>query len=240
MLPVLWIVLLKPLRYSLTCICPVSCAPYVANFSGLSLWLPLRYSLSFICPVFWVPYVATFSGLSCFIAPLVFSNMYLSYVLYIICCQFLLIFIFTAPSVFSNIHLSCVLCTLCCKFLCIVLFFCPFGIHYNLFVLYFGYHMLPHFMDCHVSLTLLYSLTFIYPVSWVPYVASLIGFSYLLPLVYSLTFSYPVSYEPDADAGLSIFITSSVFSNNYLSCFLCILCCQFLRIVLFHYPFGII
>jgi hypothetical protein len=46
----LWIVLfLLPLRYSLTCICPVSCVLYVASFSGLSF----------------------------FITPSVFSNMYL-------------------------------------------------------------------------------------------------------------------------------------------------------------------
>jgi hypothetical protein len=41
-------------------------------------------------------------------------------------------------------------------------------------------------------------------------------------------------------SGLSIFITPSVFSNIYLSCVLCALCCQFLWIVLFHYPFGIL
>jgi hypothetical protein len=39
---------------------------------------------------------------------------------------------------------------------------------------------------------------------------------------------------------LSFFITPSVFSNIYLSCVLCTLCCQFLWIVLFHYPFGIL
>ena len=91
---------LLPLRYSLTCICPVSCVPYVASFSGLSFLLPLRYSLTFICPVSCVPYVASFSGLSFFIT----------------------------PSVFSNMYLSCVLCTLCCQFLWIVLFHYPFGI----------------------------------------------------------------------------------------------------------------
>jgi hypothetical protein len=40
--------------------------------------LPLRYSLTFICPVSCVPYVASFSGLSFLIAPSVFSNIYLS------------------------------------------------------------------------------------------------------------------------------------------------------------------
>ena len=97
----LWIFLfLLPLRYSLTFICPVSCVPYVACFSRLSIVLPLRYSLTFICPMSCVPYVASFSGLS-------FSM---------------------ASSVFSDIYLSCVLCTLCCQFLWTVPFHYPFGI----------------------------------------------------------------------------------------------------------------
>jgi hypothetical protein len=59
----LWIVLfLLPLPYSLTCICPVSCEPYVARFSGLSF----------------------------FITPWVFSNIYFSCVLCTQCNQFLL------------------------------------------------------------------------------------------------------------------------------------------------------
>ena len=120
--------------------------------------LPLRYSLTFICPVSCVPYVASFSGLSLFIT----------------------------PSVFSNIYLSCVMCILCCQFLWIVFF----------------------------SLPLRYSLTCICPVSCAPYVASF--------------------------SGLSFFITLSVFSNIYLSCVLCTLCCQFLWIVPFHYTFGIL
>jgi hypothetical protein len=37
-----------------------------------------RYSLTCICPVSCVLYVASFSGLSFFITPSVFSNMYLS------------------------------------------------------------------------------------------------------------------------------------------------------------------
>ena len=147
-----------PLRYSLTCICPVSCVSYVASFSGLSFLLPLRYSLTCICPVSCVPYVANFSGLSFFITPSVFSNMYVV--------------------------------------LCLV------------------YPMLPVSLDCPFTLPLRYSLTCICPVSCVPYVASF--------------------------SGLSFYITPSVFSNMYLSCVLCILCCQFLWIVLLHYPFGIL
>ena len=113
-----------------------------------------------------------------FIAPSVFSNVYLSWVLCTLCCHFLWIVHFwlplrysltficpcfvypmlpvslycpflIAPSVFSNVYLSCVLCTLCCQFLWIVHFWLP----------------------------LRYSLTFICPVSCVPYVASFSGLS---------------------------------------------------------------
>jgi hypothetical protein len=59
--------------------------------------LPLRYSLTFICPVSCVPYVASFSGLSFYITPSVFSNMYLSCVLGILCCQFLWIVLLHYP-----------------------------------------------------------------------------------------------------------------------------------------------
>jgi hypothetical protein len=51
-----------------------------------------------------------------------------------------------------------------------------------------------------------------------------------------------VSCVPNAASlsGLSFFIAPSVFSNIYLSCVLCTQCCQFLWIVLFYYPFGIL
>ena len=119
--------------------------------------LPVRYSLTFICPVSCVSYVASFSGLSIFIARSVFFKIYLSCILFTLCCQFLWIALFLlplryslkcicpvscvpfvasfsglpfciAPSVFSNIYLSCVLCILCCQFLWIALFYCPFDI----------------------------------------------------------------------------------------------------------------
>jgi len=146
--------------------------------------LPLRYSLTFICPVSCVPYVASFSGLPFCITPSVFSSIYLSCVLCTLCCQFLWIVLFyypfgilylfvlclvypmlpvsldcpfsfplrysltficpvscvpnvasfsglsffITPSVFSNIYLSCAMCTLCCQFLWIVLFHYLFGI----------------------------------------------------------------------------------------------------------------
>jgi hypothetical protein len=76
---------------------PEKLATYSTQATGQ---LPLRYALTFICPVSCVPYVASFSGLSFFIT----------------------------PSVFSNIDLSCVLCILCCQFLLIVLLHYPFGI----------------------------------------------------------------------------------------------------------------
>ena len=133
---------LLPLRYSLTCICPMSCVSYVASFSGLSFLLPLRYSLTCICPVSCVPYVTSFSGFSFYITPSVFSNIYLSCVFCALFCQFLWIVFFSlhrrysltcicplscvsyvasfsglsfyiTPSVFSNMYLSCVLCILC-------------------------------------------------------------------------------------------------------------------------------
>jgi hypothetical protein len=76
------------------------------------------------------------------------------------------------------------------------------------------YHMLAVSLDCPFFLSLRYSLTFICPVSCVHYVASF--------------------------SGLSFFIFPSVFSNIYLSCVLCTLCRQFLWIVLFNFPFGIL
>jgi uncharacterized membrane protein YesL len=45
--------------------------------------LPLRYSLTCICPVSCVSYVASFSGLFFFITPSVFSNMYLSWQIHV-------------------------------------------------------------------------------------------------------------------------------------------------------------
>ena len=174
--------------------------------------LPLRYSVTFICPVSCVPYVASFSGLSFCIAPSVFSNIYLSCVPYV--ASFSGLSFFITPSVFSNIYLSCVLCTLCYQFLCIVLLYYPFGILLHVFVLCLVYPMLPVSLHCPFVLPLRYSLTCICPVSCVPYVASF--------------------------SGLSFCIAPSVFSNIYLSCVLCTLCCQFLWIVLLYCPFGIL
>jgi hypothetical protein len=58
----------------------VFCALFCQFLRIVFFSLPLRYSLTCICPLSCVPYVASFSGLSIFITPSVFSNMYLSYV----------------------------------------------------------------------------------------------------------------------------------------------------------------
>jgi hypothetical protein len=146
--------------------------------------------------------------------------------------------------------------------------------------------MLPVSLDCPFSLLLRYSLTFICPVSCVPYVASFSGLSFfLLPKTQdkymlentegvikkdnqeklvtlgtqdtgqinvreyrrgnkkgqsretgNIGYTRHRTYYVASFSGLSIFITSSVFSNIYLSCVLCTLCCQFLWIVLFLLP----
>ena len=118
-----------PLRYSLTFICPVSCVPYVASFSGLYFFIITpsvfsnRYLYCVLCTL-----CCQFLWIVLFYCPSVFSNIYLSCVLCTLCCQFLWIVLFITPSVFSNMYLSCVFCTLCCQFLWIVLFHYPFGI----------------------------------------------------------------------------------------------------------------
>ena len=166
-----------PLRCSLTFSCLVSCVLYVASFSGLFIliapsvfsnvylscvlcticrqflwivhcWLPLRCSLTFICPVSCVLYVASFSGL--FIVDCPFGVLWR---LLVLCLVYYLspvsldCSLLITPLVFSNVYLSCVLCTICRKFLWIV----------------------------HCWLTLRCSLTFIFPVSCVLYVASFSG-----------------------------------------------------------------
>ena len=125
-----------PLRYSLTFICPVSCVPYVASFSGLSIFFiaPSVFSnVSLSCVLTCVPYVASFSGLSILLLLLRYS---LTFVCPVSCVPYVASFsglsIFCiAPSVFSNVSLSCVLTCVpyVCQFLWIVNFFyCPFGI----------------------------------------------------------------------------------------------------------------
>jgi hypothetical protein len=113
-------------------------------------------------------------------------------------------------------YLYCVLCTLCCQFLWIVFFFITPWVFSNIYlscvlcILCCQFLWIVFFL-----LSLGYSLTCICPVSCVPYVASFSGLSFF-------------------------FITPWVFSNIYLSCVLYTLCCKFLWIVLFYYPFGIL
>ena len=59
----------------LSCVLCTLCCQFLCI---VLFWLPLRYSLIFICPVSCVPYVASFSGLSLWIASSVFSNIYFS------------------------------------------------------------------------------------------------------------------------------------------------------------------
>jgi hypothetical protein len=63
-----------------------------------------------------------------------------------------------------------------------------------------------------------------------------------LPLWYSLTFICSLSCVPyvASFSRLPLFIAPSVFSNIYLFCVLCTLCCQFLSIALVYCPFGIL
>ena len=258
----LWIVRLwLPLRLvypmlpvSLDCpflITPSSCVPYVASFSGLSIfdypfvlctlcyqflwivrfWLPLRLvypmlPVSLDCPFLitpssCVPYVASFSGLS--ITPS-------SCVPYVAS--------FSGLSVFDY---PFVLCTLCCQFLWIVRFWLPLRLVYP---------MLPVSLDCPFLIT---------PSSCVPYVASFSGLSVFdypfvlctlclvsLDCQFLITPSSCVPYVASF-SGFSFLITPSscvpyVASFSGLSVFdypfvLCTLCYQFLWIVSLRVPY---
>jgi hypothetical protein len=116
-----------------------------------------------------------------------------------------------APLVFSHVYLSCVLCTICCPILWIV----------------------------HLWLPLWYSLTFICPVSYVPYVSSFSGlyiFDYPFGILWRLFVQCLVYTMLSVSLNCIFFIAPLVFSDVYLSCFLFILCCQFLWIVYFWLP----
>ena len=198
------------------------CSLYCQFLWVVHCWLSLRYSLTFICPVSCVSCVASFFWIVPFlIAPSVFSGLFLFdcpfgilLPLFILCLVYPMLpvsldcLFFITPSVLSNIYLSCVLRTIFCQFLWIIIFLLPLG----------------------------YSLTCICPVSCIPYVASFSGLSifdcpfgilwrlFVLCLVYPML---PVSLD------CPFLIAPSVFSNVYLSCVLCTLCCQFLWIFLF-------
>ena len=176
------------------------------------------------------------------------------------------------PSVFSNVYLSCVLCTICRQFLwnvhcwlplrCSLTFICPvscvlfvasfsglfivdypFGVLQRLFVLFLVYYMWPVSLNC----SLLIALS-VFSNVYLSCVLCTICCQFLwivhcwLPLRCSLTFSCLVScvLYVASFSGLFIMIAPSVFSNVYLSCVLWTICCQFLWIVHFDYPFGVL
>ena len=97
--------------------------------------------------------------------------------------------------------------------------------------------MLPVSLDCPFLLPLRYSLTFIVLCLVYTMLPVSLDCPFLLPLRYSLTFICPVScvHYVASFSRMSFFITRSVFSNIYLSCVLCTLCCQFFWIVLFYW-----
>jgi hypothetical protein len=107
----------------------------------------------------------------------------------------------------------------CCRGTHVLRYFCLFGysgfdtycVVFFFVFLRLVYAMLPVSLYCHFWLPLRWSITFICPVSCIRYVASL--------------------------SVLSFLIAPSVFSNVYLSCVLCTLCCQSLCIVIFDCPF---
>jgi hypothetical protein len=193
------IFLIAPLILSdvyLSCVlCTLSCQfLWIVHF-----WLPLWYSLTFICPVSCVPYVVKGAitngqsresdnigytrhktGLSICDYPLVFSNVYLSYVFCTLCCQFLWIVYFWLPLWYSLTFISPVSCVpYVVRFSGLYIFNCPFGILWCLFVLCLEYPMLSVSLDC------------------------------------------------------IFLIAPLVFSDVYLSCVLCTLCCQFLWFAFF-------
>ena len=239
---ILWIVhLWLPLWYSLTFICPVYFVPYVVSFSGLYIFdcpFDILWRLFVLCLVY--PLLPVSLDCPFLNAPLVFTDVYLSCVLCTLCCHFLWIVYFycpfgilwrlfvlclvypmlpvsldciflIAPLVFSNVYLSCVLCTLCCQFLWIMYFWLP----------------------------LWYSLTFILSSVSCTLCCQFLWMVYLwLPFWYSLTFIVLCLVYPTLPVSMDcpFVIAPLVFSDVYLSCVLCTLCCQFLWIVYFWLP----
>ena len=89
----------------------------------------LRYSLMFICPVSCVPYVASVSRVSILIVPSVFSNVYLSCVFCTLCCQFLWIVHFWLPLRYSLTFICLVSCVpYVASSFGLSIHDCPFGI----------------------------------------------------------------------------------------------------------------
>jgi hypothetical protein len=169
------------------------------------------------------------------IAPSVFSNVYLSYVLCTQCWQCLWIVHSWLPprlSLTSTWPVSCVINVDSAYGLSII--DCPFGFLERLFVLCLAYSMLPVSLHC--------------PFLIAPSVFSNVYLSYVLctqcwqcfwivhswlPIQFSLMFICPVSclLNVDRTSGVSILGDPSVFSNVYLSCVSCIQRWQCLWIV---------
>ena len=135
---ILWIVYLwLSLWYSLTFICPVSCVPYVVRFSGLSICdcpFGVLWRLFGMCLLY--PMLSDSLDCPFVIAPLVFSNVYLSCVLYTLCCQFLWIVLLWLPLWYSLTficHVSSVPYVV--WFSGLYICDCPFGFLWRLLVL---------------------------------------------------------------------------------------------------------
>ena len=128
------------------------------------------------------------------ITPSVFSNVYLSCVLWPMLsvsldCSFLI-----THSIFSNVYLSCVLCDQCCQCLWIVHSWLPLRFSLSLFVLCLVWPMLSVSLDCSFFIThSVFCNVFLSCVLcdqccvcfWIVYS--------WLPLQFSLTFICPVS-----------------------------------------------
>ena len=229
--------------------------------------LPVSLDFPFlITPSSCVPYVASFSGLSVFDYPFVLCNLCYQF-LWIVSfwlplrlvdpmltvsldCQFCITPSSCVPNVasFSGLSVSdypFVLCTLCCQFLWIVHFWLPLRLVYP---------MLPVSLDC---------LFLITPSSCVPYVTRVSGLSvsdypfvlctlccqflwivrFWLPLrlVYPML---PVSLDcpflitpPSSVPNVASFSGLSVSDYPFV---LCTLCCQFLWIVRFWLPLRLV
>jgi hypothetical protein len=254
-----------PLWYSLTFICPVSCVLYVVRFSGLSIFdcpFGILWRLFVLCLVY--PMLSDSLDCPFVIVPLVFSDVYLSCVLFTLCCQILWIVHLWLPLWYSLTFICPVSCVhYVVRFSGLSFCDCPFGILWRLFVLCLVYPMVSDSLDCiflivplvfsdvylscvlctlwcqilwivHLWLPLWYSLTFICPVSCVPYVVRFSGLSIcdctfgILWRLFVLFLVYPMLSD---FLDCPFLIALLVFSNVYLSCVLCTLCCQILWIV---------
>ena len=246
-------------------ITPSSCCQFLWI---VCFWLPLRLvypmlpeSLDcqfLIAPSSCVPYDASFSRL---------LVLYYPFVLCTLCCQFLWIVSFDYPFVLLPVSLDClffitpsscvpfvtsfsglsvsdypfVLCTLCCQFLSIVSFVLP---------LRFVYPMLPVSLDCQFLLPLHLVASFSeLSVSDYPFVLCTLccQFLWIVRSWLPLRFVYPM-LPVSLDCPFLITHSSCVpyvtsFSGLSVSDYrfvLWTLCCQFLSIVSFDYPFVLL